>query len=53
VVNLWSRQGLHGGPGGFPAVETPIPSTDQEKQDGSNGIGMDGAGTSGTSEFAK
>jgi hypothetical protein len=36
-----------------PVVETSIPATEHEKQDGSSGIGMDGTGVSGTSEFDK
>jgi hypothetical protein len=38
---------------GTPVAEPSIPATDHEKQDGSIGIGMDGAGGSGTSEFDK
>jgi hypothetical protein len=34
-------------------VEPAIPAMDHEKHDGSTGIGMDGAGGSGTSEFDK
>jgi hypothetical protein len=38
---------------GLPVVEPAMPATDQEKHDGSSGIGMDGAGGSGTSKFLR